>query len=173
MVDWDLMPDCLKSEMVQVPYTDASGNELVRLENTVEITGLDRSNPNGTASEWLDTLISKKYCSIAEAYDIINLPLVGIINETTGEEAVVYLFASTKLNGTIAECMNLPADILGIIPYDSQRLANSPIVELPEPSYGWFGELVAYAWESQVGAFIALFGAKIRRSYSSIFKRYS
>lgn len=95
-VDWGSMPDSLKSEMVEVSYTNSEGNEVIELVNTVEITGLDRSNPGDTASEWLELLISKKYCSIGDAYDILELVLTSVINETTGEEAQVYLYNSSK-----------------------------------------------------------------------------
>jgi len=80
MVNWELMPACLRSETIQV----SSGAGQARLEHTVEITGLDRSNPEGTASEWLEVLLTKKYCALAEAYDILNLTLVSILNETSG-----------------------------------------------------------------------------------------
>ncbi|MHA1275133.1 MAG: hypothetical protein ACTSQS_17150 [Promethearchaeota archaeon] len=113
------MPDCLKTDS--------------------EITGLDRSNAEEDTSEWLELMISKKKCSVDEANAILNLLLIGVVNESTGEEG--YINEYDDNSGHIAVLMNLAEDVLKIVPMKDMGWKNDGQGDRPKEFDEWVREL--------------------------------
>jgi len=118
-VNWSAMPDVL--------MTDS------------EITGLDRSNAEEDTSEWLELMISKKKCSVEEANAILNLLLIGVVNESTGEER--YINEYDDKSGHIAVLMNLAKDALKIVPMKDMGWKNDGQGDRPKEFDEWVREL--------------------------------
>ncbi|MGQ4876505.1 MAG: hypothetical protein ACP6IY_20770 [Promethearchaeia archaeon] len=93
-------------------------------------------------SEWIEILISKEDCSYIVAEQILNLTLTGLVNETTGEEGIIYLYDANSMHA--AALMNLPYDVLKIIPmpstYKNSPTGSSPRIaeRLVKPKLGEF-----------------------------------
>jgi hypothetical protein len=90
------------------------------LENSLlasgEFLSVDRDNVPESSSKHIDSIF-KIECSYLEAEEILNLTLNIIINFTTGEIAPRNFYASSKLNQSRIELMNVQQDILDLVPY--------------------------------------------------------
>ncbi|MHA1292746.1 MAG: PKD domain-containing protein [Promethearchaeota archaeon] len=106
------VPDCLKSNTGETKFQ-----------------GIDRDETQSEMSEWIDILITKKDCSSKNAEKILNLTLIGVINETTSLEGFKYLYDANSSH--IPELMNIPLDVLKIVPLYS-LYANSPVGSAPK-----------------------------------------
>ncbi|MHA1285542.1 MAG: hypothetical protein ACTSQP_23810, partial [Promethearchaeota archaeon] len=99
-------------------------------------------NADDVMSEWIEILISKEDCSYIVAEQILNLTLTGLVNETTGEEGIIYLYDANSTHA--AALMNLPYDVLKIIPmpspYKNSPTGSSPRIaeRLVKPKLGEF-----------------------------------
>ncbi len=113
-------------------------NSIVRDKNTLgnhtilregKFTSLDRDDLPREASNIIESFYQIT-CTLAEAMQILNMTLYGLINDTTGETAVINQYASTKEDNFRAEMMNLHPHVLGCIstlnPYVSGRQGSMP-----------------------------------------------
>ena len=119
-VDRSKMPDVLKSD--------------------AQISGIDRANAQSDTSEWLELVITKEKCSIAEAYAILNLTLVGEVNRTTGE--LGYINEYDSVHRSVPELMNLAGDILHLIPLKDMGYRNDKNGSKPKEFDEWVKEIV-------------------------------
>ena len=118
-VNWFAVPDCLKG---------------------ANFTSVDRDNYEGTPTKWVEFMIAKPDCSYQSAEQILELLLIGQVNETLDEnnntvvvEGIVCNFSSTKLDGYAAALMNLPSEVISLIPTDRGQYPNSPAMdEVPD-----------------------------------------
>jgi len=130
------------------------------IQNSVLANGefitLDKFNLPDTASNNIEAVFALE-CIFIEAKEILNLILTGIINETTGETAVINLYASTKLDNFRAEMMNLHPDVLRTIPLVNPY-QNSPTGSMPteREDRPWWADVLEKGWEALVGFFIGL-----------------
>ncbi|MHA1372364.1 MAG: hypothetical protein ACTSRA_21905, partial [Promethearchaeota archaeon] len=134
-VNWSVMPDCLKTDS--------------------EITGLDRQNAADDTSEWLELMISKKKCSVDEANAILNLLLIGVVNESTGEIGTINMYDDNSER--IAVLMNLAKDVLKIVPMKDMGWRNDGQGNRPKEFDEWVREL-AEAFLELITALIAAIG---------------
>ncbi|MFX0132203.1 MAG: PKD domain-containing protein [Candidatus Hodarchaeota archaeon] len=99
------------------------------VEGDYQFIAVDRdenSNSDGATNN-VDFVIIRRAISSAQAMDVLDLLLTCYVNEsideatnqTVYEEAKLYTYVSTKINGTKAVKMNLHVDVLGFIPYFS------------------------------------------------------
>jgi hypothetical protein len=95
----------------------------------------------------------------SEAMDVLDLLLIGVINETeTGEpiEATINAYCSTKINDTQAVSMNLPFALMGFIAW-APDVEGSPLGPEPDPTgedpLPWF--LWATFWAIPIFIFVA------------------
>ena len=102
---------------------------------------LDRDNLPEEATEQVESIIIVN-CSEYDALEILNLVLVGLVNESTNQTGIINHFSSSKLDGYRVETMNLPEDVLYVIPIISDY-KNSPLGPLPIDS-GMYWCIVAY-----------------------------
>lgn len=90
------------------------------LENSFLADGhfitIDRTNLPAKASNTVETMFNV-ILSSSEAEYLLDLVIMGIINDTSGEIGIINSFVSTKQNNTKVEMMNLPHDVLYVIPY--------------------------------------------------------
>ena len=77
---------------------------------------IDRSDLPAKASNKVETVFNVDLTWL-QAEDLLNLAITGIINDTTSEIGVINNYVSTKHNNTKAEIMNLPQEVLYIIPF--------------------------------------------------------
>ena len=84
-------------------------NYLKSSTGKTKFQGIDREDMDKEMSEWIEILISKKDCSPYDAMKILNLTLAGLINETTGEGGIIYLYDDDSTH--IATMINLAAAI--------------------------------------------------------------
>ncbi|MFX1393823.1 MAG: LamG-like jellyroll fold domain-containing protein [Promethearchaeota archaeon] len=89
------------------------------------------ANSDGSTSK-VDFVIIRKEISSSEAMEVLDLLIIGILNEsldennlTIYEEAKVYSYISTEINGTKAVDMNLAPEVLKYIPWFNIHV-NSP-----------------------------------------------
>jgi len=132
-VDWSKMPNSLKDD--------------------TKITGLDRSNAGDDTSEWLELLITKKDCSVSDANAILNLLLTGVINETTGELGAINEYSA----GFDSTLMNLPKDILELIPLKDMGFENDEQGDKPREFDEWVNRLIEIVFEAlaAIGNYLA------------------
>ncbi|MGQ4873500.1 MAG: hypothetical protein ACP6IY_05430 [Promethearchaeia archaeon] len=127
-----------------------------------EIAGLDRASGSKSAvSDWVELLITRKSCTPSDAYAILNLLLTGIINETTGEKGKINEYAS----GSRAELMNLPADVLDLIPMTDPHLKNDDQGSKPLELHEYLAHLVSVAF-----MLLAAFGEFLAKLINSAVK---
>lgn len=115
------------------------------LENYVlsnaQIMSLDRDNLPEEATEQVESIIIVN-CSEFDALEILNLVLVGLVNESTNQTGIINHFSSSKLDGYRVETMNLPEDVLYVIQIISDY-KNSPLGTPPMDS-GTFWFIIGY-----------------------------
>ncbi len=88
----------------------------------------DKNSNSDGASNNVDFVIIRRAISSAQAMEVLDLLMTCYVNEsldaatnlTVYDEAILYTYASTKLNGTKAVHMNLHVDVLGYVPYFSE-----------------------------------------------------
>jgi hypothetical protein len=90
------------------------------LENSFLADGhfltIDRSDLPAIASNTVETIFTVYLLSV-QAELLLNLAITGIVNDTSGDIGVINNFVSTKQNNTKAEMMNLPQDVLYVMPF--------------------------------------------------------
>ncbi|MFX0141403.1 MAG: hypothetical protein ACFFDN_47635, partial [Candidatus Hodarchaeota archaeon] len=87
----------------------------------------DENANNDEATNNIDFVIIRRAISSSQAMQVLELLLTCYVNEsideltnmTVYEEAVLYTYVSTKINGTKAVKLNLNVDVLGYVPYFS------------------------------------------------------
>jgi len=118
-VNWSMVPACLQG---------------------FEFSGQNRAeNDYATStSDDIELVMIHSDCTLEYAEEILELILTGVVNETQDElnstiitEGLVANYTCTKLDGFIAELMNLPFDVLKVLPLDCRNYVNSPMGELP------------------------------------------
>jgi hypothetical protein len=85
----------------------------------------DENSNNDGATNQVDFVIIRRAISSAQTMQVLDLLLTCYVNEsvdeltnmTIYEEAELYTYVSTKLNGTNAETLNFHTDVLDYIPY--------------------------------------------------------
>ncbi|MFX1502499.1 MAG: hypothetical protein ACFFDH_16175, partial [Promethearchaeota archaeon] len=111
-------------------------------------------NVDGASGE-IDFMFIRFEVTRAEAVAILSLLLTCIVNATTNETAIKYKFASTKQNGFSAILMNLPLDVLGMVPwkYDFQDSAQG---DQPRDWLQTLADHIVAVGEFIVGIFISI-----------------
>jgi hypothetical protein len=118
-----------------------SGTVLYHENSTIfEFTGPDRDGTSSKANADVDFVFIRHQISPEDALEVLDLVLMGVINETLDEYnetvpvfAIIHDYVSTKLNGTKATHMNLPYSVLGYIPWVN-NYTNSAMGDEPDPS---------------------------------------
>ena len=84
-----------------------------------EFISVDRDDQRKSqlASETVDFLLIKTGLESTQAMDILNLILTCVINQTTNETAMLHSYISTKNDEIKPEQMNLPNEVLKLIPF--------------------------------------------------------
>ncbi|MFX0010244.1 MAG: hypothetical protein ACFE9R_08020, partial [Candidatus Hermodarchaeota archaeon] len=77
---------------------------------------IDRSELPAKASNTVETVFNIDLMWL-DAENLLDLALTGIINDTTGEIGIINFCVSTNQNNTVVEMMNLPYDVLYVIPF--------------------------------------------------------
>ncbi len=90
-------------------------------EEIFKFISVGRDGDTKQACDEIDFVIIRFNISSEDAMEILNLLLECLVNETTNETAIVYSYASTKINGTSAVMMNLPISVLGFIPWFCEK----------------------------------------------------
>ena len=127
-VDWASLPQCLKGDS--------------------SFVGINRNNLAAQASEWIEFTITKSSCSPADAEAILLLALTSA-NESEG---IIYLFDA----GSTAELMNLPGDILSVIPLYAAGIANDLQGDKPAGLWAWVVQLVTNPLQALWGLICAI-----------------
>ena len=127
-VDWDSLPDCLKGDS--------------------EFVGIDRNNLDDEASEWIEFTITKSGCSPADAEAILLLALTSA-NESEGE---IYLSDA----GSTAELMNLPSDVLSVVPLYAAGIANDLQGDKPAGLWAWVVQIISNPLQALWGLICAI-----------------
>ncbi|MBD3228368.1 MAG: DUF1797 family protein, partial [Candidatus Lokiarchaeota archaeon] len=145
------------SVLMKTSLYDTIQND-TKLSNSVLSSGRFLSVDSGDLPETASNNVETLYiisCTYLEAEEILELALMGIINETSNEIGLINKNASKKLNGFRAEMMNLHNDILDIVgkicPYE-----NSPMGSMPRNFGEWVSDKAKAIIEPIVGFFLFL-----------------
>ncbi|MFW9989350.1 MAG: hypothetical protein ACFFC3_11900, partial [Candidatus Odinarchaeota archaeon] len=118
-------------------------------EDIFKFIAVDRESFSEQATEEIDFIMIRFDITAGDAEDLLDLVLTCIINDTTEEEAVLYTWCSTKINGTSATMMNLPHSVLEFIPWFCE-FENSEQGSKPKDYDDWL-----WAPAKVLGGFIA------------------
>ncbi len=167
MGDCDGTPFELGVNVIVIPtelFTHTLLNEYVETEclnetvlysardNMFEFTANDRDDSVQEGNADVDYVFIRFDITPEQAMEVLNLILIGIINETLNENnntiainGTIHAYVSTKLNGTLATQMNLPYSVLSYVPWFN-NYSNSPFGPQPNPEVGWDSILWAILW---------------------------
>ena len=110
------------------------------LQQNAEIVGLDRQNAGTAASEWVELILIKKKCSPGEADAILELLQIRLINECTNETGLIYEYDASSVHAAVL--MNLPAEVLNLIPLKDRGFRNDKQGSEPKEFGEWIIRLV-------------------------------
>lgn len=115
---------------------------------------IDRENAPAKASGEVESVFVIS-CSAAEAEEILELALIGIVNETTGELGVINDYTSTKEADIRVETMNIPYHVLGLVPIIN-NYENDKQGSMPMEAGEWWAKKSEEVINAVVGFFVKL-----------------
>ncbi|MHA1192118.1 MAG: PKD domain-containing protein [Promethearchaeota archaeon] len=136
-----------------------NGSIPIELEDTFlangEFISLDREDLPEISSNNVESIFVLE-CTAAEAIQLLNWALTGMINESANITGIINRFASTKLDGFTVELMNVHLDVLGLVPMINPY-PNDDQGSMPKEDGEWWADLAAAILGAIVGFFAAPF----------------